>query len=222
MVILHPMSKQTGIIIGVVAVLAILGVIAFTQLNKPQAPTSQIASSEKQTEPTPSVTKGTIQSLISAGKNVTCNLTYPDGNGEGMVYVSGSKVRGDFTVKVNESSMLTHMIQDGSGYFYMWSDTDKTGTKFKFDPNAPKPSIKPSNQPEAVDLEKEVDLKCDPWTVDNAKFEVPADVKFTDMSQIMNNATKNMGSSVPKVDKSICDNIQDPESKAACLKALGN
>lgn len=189
------MNRQIGIIIGVIAILGILGFVGFTQMNKSSAPSDQTASPQQSSESN----KGTIQSLLSAGKNVMCDLSYPDGGGQGTVFTSGNKVRGDFTVKVGEQAMLTHMILDGEN-MYMWSDADNKGTKFKID--ATQKASVPTNT-QTADLNKEVDLKCSSWNPEIDKFTPPSNITFTDFS-------------------SVCDQITDPTAKASCLKALGN
>src|SRR3989344_2836495 len=105
------MSKRVMMIVGVVLVIVILGIIGFTQLSKK----SESINTENQTTdqaPLPTaegLSKGSIQSLIAAGKSVSCDINYTDMEGKGMVYVSGKKVRGDFTTKVEEKEILSHM-----------------------------------------------------------------------------------------------------------------
>lgn len=209
------MSKQIGVIIAVVLVLAVLGIVAFSQMKKPADVTSQPTPQEAKVE-TSEITKGSIKGLIAAGKSVNCEMSYPDSNIKGQTFVSGNKVRGDFEVSDQNGSMMkTHMISDGT-YSYMWTDSSKTGTKFKMDAVKPSnaPSINPQNQ--AADLDKEVDLKCNTWSTDNSKFTVPSDIQFSDLSNMM----KTGGTSAPKLDSSVCNQIEDPSAKASCLKAL--
>lgn len=216
------MSKQPIIIAAVLGVLTLGGVVAFMQMQKPAPKPVEVAEQNVQQAPENTSQKGTIQSLIAAGKNVVCEINMGDQGGSGTTYVSGNKLRGDFTVQIENNPMATHMVSDGE-YLYMWTDGSTQGTKFKIDPETQKKVATSSGQASVTDFEKEVDLKCTAWTIDNSKFTVPTDVKFTDLSQTINNAIKNQpGSSLPKVDKSICDQIPDPEGKASCLKTLGN
>lgn len=215
------MTKQRGIILAVVVILALLGVFALIQMKKPLSPAGeQTAVEQNNSTPVPqqeSVTKGSLRSLIAAGKNVNCEINYPDGSTKGTTYVSGNKMRGDFTVKgPDDKEIASHMINDGT-YAYIWTDTAKQGTKVKID--AVKPSVSPNAQTQGADLDSEVDLKCSPWSVDDSKFTVPADIQFSDLSSIIKNST---GSATSKVDKSVCDQIPDATAKAECIKALGN
>lgn len=222
--ILGLMSKNTAIIAIIIAVIALAGgALAFSQINKKSAApinTQQVADNKPAATEDSSTQKGTLQSLISSGKNVSCEINMPGQNGKGLTFVSGNKLRGDFTINSEgQKEMVSHILSDGT-YMYMWTDGVTSGTKFKIDPDTPKPSFSPGSQ--TTDLNSPVDLKCSPWSVDNSKFIIPTNIKFSDMSQVINNAVKNQGSATPKVDKSICDQIQDPQAKAACLKALGN
>lgn len=214
------MSRQRGIIIAVVVILALLGFFALGQIKKPVSPAGE-QSAVQQSSSTPatqeSLTKGSLRSLIAAGKNVNCEINYPDGNTKGTTYVSGNKIRGDFTVKGPDNKEISsHMINDGT-YAYIWTDLSKTGTKMKIDPV--KPSVTPSAQTQSADLDREVDLKCSPWSIDNSKFSIPSDIQFSDLTSVMKNP---IGSGVPKVDKSVCDQIPDAAAKSECIKALGN
>lgn len=220
------MSKQMTLIIAAVVILLIVGVAGFTlmrnNLSSP-AETAQVKSSPTSTtNAQTSPTKGTLQSLISGGQNLSCEINMEQGGG--TTYVSGKKMRGDFTVDVDGKQMLSHMIGDGE-FMFMWTDGVSQGTKFKIDPNSPRPSVSASGQAQVADLNQEVDLKCNPWTPDPSKFVLPAGVTFADMSQMLQSLPSAAGSGnpgVPSVDKSICDQITDPAGKAACLKAVGN
>lgn len=214
------MSKKVGIIVAFVAVLGVIGIGAFMQSKKPEVAQNgqQVVEQPQKSEnlPQESMTKGSLRSLLSAGKNVNCEIKYPDQSMKGMTYVSGNKMRGDFILTGPDGKDIeSHMVNDGT-YIFMWTDTSKQGTKIKLD--AVKPSATPSAALKTADLDKEVDLKCSPWSVDEVKFNTPADVKFTDLSETMMNLQKSSG--IPKPDKSICDQIEDPQSKADCLKSL--
>ena len=115
------------------------------------------------------------------------------------------------------------MIQT-DGYAYMWTDNVAQGTKFKID-SLQNFSPSPGMQSQATDLNTQVDMKCSDWLVDSTKFEVPANIKFTDMTELTKNlqpitSGKPTASGNPKIDKSVCDNIQEESAKAACVRAL--
>lgn len=211
------MQKQVGIVVGAAVILFIIAIIAFNQFSKTSKTSSETSSSQK-TESSESLTRGSIANLLTSGKNVNCTMNYPDGKGSGTIYVSGKKMRGDFTVNVETiGEVKSSMIQDGE-YAYMWSDADKKGTKFKVSGiPAPSPTADSNNQ--SVDLNQEVDLKCSSWGVDPSKFTVPSDVEFTDMSAMMEKVQDQSGA-IQNNQSNLCDSITDPQDKAACVSAL--
>jgi hypothetical protein len=207
---------------AVIIVLALAGTLAYTMLPRSSAPATEtsapkVESPSAQVEP--ETAKNSIMDLIKQGKNVSCEISMPDQNSTGTTYISGQKVRSDLTINIGSKQMLSHIVGDGN-YMYMWQEGSGQGTKIKFDPNTPLPSVSASAQTQSADINKQVDMKCSPWSVDNSKFDIPAAVKFTDMSQLLN-SVKSSGAGVPKMDASLCDQIPDAAAKAQCLKALG-
>lgn len=204
------MSKQLGVIIGVVILALVIGAVAYTQVKKPQKSSETSMQTSPNTEE--SISKGSIKSLLSAGKNVTCDITYTDQPGSsGTVYVTGNKMRGDFTVNVNNKAVESHMVSDGA-FAYVWSTNQ--GTKMKIDTLE---SPAPSAQSQGTDINKDVDLKCKSWIVDNSKLTPSSDVKFTDLSDFMKPASSPSASGTNNSSKSYCDQIINPQAKAACL-----
>lgn len=179
-----------------------------------QSPSPQTNVAEVKSEATESASRGSIESLLKAGKDVKCDITYLDGSGSGVVYVADNKVSGEFNIKSTEGiETESYMIQDGQ-YGYIWSGTQ--GTKIKVDATAASPT---GNQQQNADLSKEVDLNCSAWSADSSKFEVPQDVQFTDLSQLVK-PQASPGTTNDSQGSSFCDQLTDPVAKAACLNAL--
>ncbi len=217
------MQKNILLIVGAIVLLLVVGAVAFMQLGKSSSkPSADATVSQQKTDSGESMAKGTIQSLLSAGKNVSC--TYTTGKDKnvtnGTIYVADKKMRADFTLQgADGKNMDSHMIQDGD-YSYFWSSAMPTGTKMKISA-LPKVTPAPNTQTQNADLNKEYDMKCSSWSVDGSMFTPPADVKFTDMTDAMmkmqaSPTTKTGGSS----STSPCDQITDPTSKASCVKAM--
>src|SRR3990167_2314534 len=204
------MPKQTLLIAGVVIAVIIVAAAGFFLLKKSAQP-PQENPTVQQTQPEESQTKGSIKNLLAAGKNQTCTIKYPVGEqmGEGTVYVSGKNLRGDFTMTSTEKTFDSHMIQDET-YMYSWSSLSPQGVKMKI---AELEKVQASPTAESVDLDQEVDINCSSWSVDNSKFTPPTDVTFVE--------TGTIPSQTQKLDKSICDQITDPQAKASCLQSLG-
>jgi len=211
-------QKTQALILGAVVVIVLIiavGYFKFSQSSK----TTPVAPIQESTQNQGS-TKGSIMSLLSAGNSVTCKTSYPDGAMSGTVYVADKKVRGDFMAEAGGKQMESHMIQDGD-YGYFWSGNQ--GTKIKTDESS-QVSPAPDVQTSAPDLNKDVDLDCSSWPVDASKFEVPADVKFTDLTEMMMQIQKTPTPSgtTNNSQSSYCDQITDSAAKAACMKAAGS
>lgn len=210
-------KNKTLVIVAVIVILALLGGAAYLSLSKSS---KTVTPTEKTTvtEPnaSPSGVTGTLKSLF--GKNQSCTITYPNNGGSGTIYVSGNKFRGDFTTKIaGEKEVKSQVLSDGV-YTYVWSSETPTGIKMKIDVTSPTASAQTGN----FNLDQEVGLKCSPWGVDASKFTVPANVKFTDMSNLIpkTSALPSAKTETQTQEQSPCDQIADATAKAACEKAL--
>lgn len=184
-----------------------------------QAPQGTGATSGSQTQDE-SKTKGSIKSLLSGGRNVMCTVSYPQDSGitgSGTVYVTGNKMSNDFTMTVNNQSADGHIISDGQ-YLYSWSSQSSQGTKIKIDDEGKQETQSNQN----VDLDKNVDLDCSNWSVDNSKFVPPSDVTFAELN-IPVSPTQNQspGQGDGQNPSNVCDQITDPQAKAACMQQTG-
>lgn len=214
------MPKQAPIIIAVVAVIIIAAGAYLVLGKKSQTPqtTSTNTATEQKSEDSGSI-KGSIKSLLGSNKNVMCIIKPEvDQTAEQKVYISGNKMRGDFTMNVEGKQFESHMITDGTSA-YTWSSAMPQGIKMKMDESFVSASPV-AGQPQQVDIDKQIDMQCSPWNVDESLFNLPSDIKFLDVSSMMkpaassasNQTQQNQGSSV-------CDSITDPEAKAACKNA---
>ena len=204
------MPKQTLLIAGAIVAVVIIAAAGFFLFKKPTQ-TPQESTITQPTQLEESQTKGSIKNLLAAGKNQTCTIKYPVGEqmGEGTVYVSGKNLRGDFTITSAEKTFDSHMIQDET-YMYSWSSLSPQGVKMKI---AELEKVQASPTAESVDLNQEVDVNCSSWSVDSGKFTPPADVNFME--------TGTTPAQTQQLDKSVCDQITDPQAKASCLQSLG-
>jgi len=215
--ILPLMSKRLlPIGAGILAIILIVVIIAVAVSRKPQTtPQSQTSTSGKTEVAT---SRGSLKDLISGGKNLTCQISYTasDQTVAGTVYVAGEKkMRGDFTMTVNGNPMDSHMIVD-AGWGYSWTSASPAGTKMKIEETSPTPTAGSATQ--SAELEREVEYKCSDWSPDNSKFTPPADIQFTDMSQAAANLQNQPTTAKPDLN-SICNQITDPQAKAACLSS---
>jgi hypothetical protein len=111
---------------------------------------------------------------------------------------------------------------------YTWNDQYKNqAIKFKIDEM---PKAEPQGQTGNVstsDLQNKMDYKCSPWSADQSMFTPPADINFTDYSQMF----KQLQGQVPGLNVNApatgnnaicgqCDMISNAAAKASCKKSL--
>ena len=212
------MNRNIGIAIAVVV---LLGLGGFLFLKKsPATPTDD--SKMTQTTGGSTTSEKSLKELVTSGASQQCTFNNPDSKESmGTVYVSGGKVRGDFTVSVQGKDMTTHMIGDGTNS-YIWTDGQTTGIKMAFDPATEVQNSNTPTQSNGVDVNAKMNYNCESWTADQSKFEVPTTVTFTGIN-VPKTGTVVKGSteSDMKIQQcAACDNIP-PSGREECKKALG-
>lgn len=216
------MNKNLAVVIGVILLVAIGGgAYMLKGKSSTTAPSTSSASPKSETA------LKSLKDLLLSGIPQKCTFTDKTENAEmdGVTYVSGGKMRGDFNSKTEGKMVTTHMIADGKTN-YMWTSDQKTGIKMMFDPKSTetKESGQSTGQPQAgtetnggVDLNKNQSYNCSPWGVDNSMFTPPADIKFTDYSAMFA-PTGKAGTGV-NPGCSACDSLEG-DTKAQCKTAL--
>lgn len=198
-------------LIAPIAVVIILIIGGFLFLNKSQVAVPAQTNTTNQV--TDTAQKSSFLDLFKSGTNQTCVITQDQNSG--TVKISGDKSRVDMTTTSESKSIETHVIASAD-YLYMWNSESKDGFKFKNEPAA-STSTTPSEQSASkFDLNQQVDLKCTPGTVDPSVFNLPSDIKFTDLAETM----KKVEGVKQGLSTSACDAITDPAAKAACISAL--
>lgn len=203
------MSKKLIIPVIVFLLLAVSGFVFLNSAKPVSAPTDT-------TTPTPSVSqKSSFLDLFKSGTSQTCEITQEQSRG--TVKISGNKSRVDMTSTTEGKSIETHVIVSDD-YLYMWNSGSKDGFKFKNESSASPTSTSSAQPSSKFDLNQQVDLKCTPGSVDPSIFNLPADIKFTDLAETM----KKVEGMKQGLSTSTCDAITDPTAKAACISALSN
>lgn len=152
-----------------------------------------------------------MRELMSMGTSLQCKYSFTDPESKtetsGTMYISGSKFAQETEIKLPpESSAIggkMNMISDGTS-MYTWNPDKKDGgMKITIEKDS---QVKDQDDNSQVDLDKKIDMKCSPWSVSESKFTVPADVKFTDLSQMMKNIqeqTRGIPAGIPSIPKNI-------------------
>ncbi len=201
---------NSKVIIGVAVVLFLLGgagaLVMFKNKANPTAPES-IANDQsvvQETSPTAIPAKKSLKDLLALSGAQKCTFTSTEtpGVSDGVVYVSGGKVRGDFTTTVENQTSRTHVITD-SNNVYFWTDGQTSGIKMGIDIQAT-----PGAPGGAIDWNTQADYNCTQGAVDASLFEVPSTIKFTEFK-------------IPST-SSQCEqcNILSGDLKTKCLETL--
>ena len=179
-------NKNTIIIVAVILILLIGGGL-YLGMKKSPAPMVQPNQEVK----TPVAVnnsgnkvqdvEGTLKSLLTGGKNVTCTFSdnLKEVNISGTVYAANGKVRQDFESNTSAGKMTGHMIVQ-SPDAYMWTDQMNQGFKFSIE-GQPTPSAASKNS-QTPDINKSMKFSCQPWNPDNSLFTLPANITFQSMS----------------------------------------
>ena len=102
-----------------------------------------------------------------------------DFENSGTVYFTEGKLRGDFSTVAEGKKMDSSIIMK-DGYMYNWSSAaPQMGIKVKV--SAEEQGGTPSSGDYSWNTDQVGDYDCDPWTVDNSKFELPSAVNFTEI-----------------------------------------
>jgi hypothetical protein len=219
------MKNSKAIIAVIIVIILIIIGGAYLMLSsrakvQPQTQTAKTQTAKPQQ--TTNSLKGTILGLLSGGKTVSCQVTYPDNKGTGTFYVSSDKkFAGDFVMKGTDGKETNgHVVSDGT-YMYIWSSGLSMGMKMSL--AAAKNTNQVNNQ--SFNVNSEVTMNCSNWTVDPSKFTVPSNIQFRDVSQLLQQVPAQ--GTAPKTvapqtgtGASPCDQITNPTAKAACTKAM--
>lgn len=215
------MKNNNLLIIAAVIVLVILlGGAGFMLLNKKSPPAVQ--NNIAKTSPTPGAMTNaakTLVDLLSSGQSQRCTFSVQNtdtSSTQGTVYVSGGKLRGDFTATDKTGKKVdTSMIRTGDTNYIWGSFMPNGGIKMTMSLNQISSNKEASQY---VDPTQKIDYKCSPWSVDSSLFTPPTNVKFTDMTSLLMPKATVTGTTAPNSDP--CASITDPATKTACENAL--
>lgn len=176
------MNKKALVIVIAVIVLALLGFVAVSMSKTTkQAPaqTMQVVPTPTQAVTATGNVKGTIKSLMTAGKSEVCSYTNAvnGSNINGKLYVADGKMRGDFTVvnTAKNETVSSHMIVNDGQNMYAWTDLSARGMKMSLASATAASTTTTSSSP---DVNQEVQFSCSGWTPDTSMFTVPTNVTF--------------------------------------------
>ena len=164
---------------------------------------------------------GSILDLLKLGKSSKCVLSAKTDQTitSGTTYLSNNKARSDYEMTGPDGKAIAgHFISDGT-WMYTWTEgAYAQAIKFKLD-QMPTPGVEGQAQ-DVSNLQDKMDYKCYGWAADQSVFVPPANINFTDYSELL----KKLQNSIPGGTSALCaqcDKVSDAAAKAQCKSSLG-
>ena len=221
--------KKSPLIIGIIIIILLL-IGGYFYMNKSNSPLSMIGGANKIDETSQGSALKSLKDLMMMGQDQMCTFESTDENGsnKGSSYISGEKVRTDFSGTDPDGKAYSgSMISDGT-YMYSWSTASPQGMKIKIteETNKAVEDVKQdaqANPNQYIDPNDKVDYKCQGWRVDQGMFTPPSDIEFVDYSQLMEQTqeqTQDQTGAINSTQCAACDSLTGDE-QTACKSALG-
>jgi len=132
---------------------------------------------------------GNIFDLVNLNKSIKCTFKSETEGGaaSGVTYVANGKTKTEFEIKNDEMDIKSYSISDGD-WMYTWTSENNQGTKMNL--NEMQDMADENIEEETEEIEytnqtQDFDYKCTPWSVDNSVFELPENIEFMDLSEMM-------------------------------------
>jgi hypothetical protein len=128
-----------------------------------------------------------LAAAIASGVGYRCDVTVEDleyGTVSSMTsWVKGENMRIEYSD--NEGNMFYQIIKDNIAWW--WNPVDKTGMKIELpeEEEVEEPEGFSGYTTESLDDQYKGSWNCQPSSVDSSKFNVPTDVEFIDLSELM-------------------------------------
>lgn len=213
-------NKQA--IIGIIAAFIILVGAGGAFLYSKSSPKSTDSNTTKALDQKNTSAKNNILGLLKSGKTQKCTFSSEDpnsGSTERTVYLTGNQMRSDISMTINGKSSAINMIRNGNDT-YIWGSSipNNMGIKMTISQDD---LISDTASKNYLDVTQKVDYKCESWTVNSTVFSLPTNIKFSDISGVMQDAIKAKPSTTgsPSSQCSICNSLVG-EAKTACLSSF--
>ncbi len=91
---------------------------------------------------------------------------------EGMIYVAGGQMRGDFTTNANGQTVKSHLVVS-NGNSYLWTDSSPQGFYLPFSSMSGE-----GGATSGIDASAKMEYACAPWAPEADKFALPTNITF--------------------------------------------
>ncbi|NUM25670.1 MAG: hypothetical protein HUU49_03550 [Candidatus Buchananbacteria bacterium] len=163
-----------NIIIGIIALLIIAliaGGVYWMMSIKNQSGNTNMVLDE-------TIPGKSLRELLTSPTPQRCTFaeTNETAKNEGVVFIGGGKMRGDFSSTINGQMFNSHMISTNNKINF-WLNGQTQGFMMGLDQT----DSAQATDATRVDIDKKMTVDCEPWQLDETKFELPAEVTFTDL-----------------------------------------
>lgn len=152
--------------LGAIALLVVAGAAVLTMTGGFPGQTANVVDHELVSEST------SLTELLARPDARTCSIETVAGGAltEGMIYVAGGKMRGDFTTTSGNQTTKSHLLVDGN-MSYLWTDSSNQGFYIPFETMT-------GEGTSGIDASAKMEYACKPWAVEENKFVLPTTVSF--------------------------------------------
>lgn len=168
------------ILYGIIALVVVAGGAWYVMQGTAEAPSQEMASESRTDGATAhesQIFSGSMQDLMTRSGSWQCDVsvTAEGITTSGTTYVSGGKIRADFTSNVPQvGNIESHMImRDNTAY--TWSNMMNRGFKFPIKGNEVEPEVSAEM---AAQVNQNYDYNCKAWSADENKFALPTGITF--------------------------------------------
>lgn len=175
-------ENKQAVVAVIIAIILTLGAIFVFVKSQQKNSLNESASTQKQMAETK--TKD-LKNIIKSGKNLQCNFEYfknEDEQTAGVVYLSGDNLRFDATTSYGDKDSDIFLIRKGDTN-YIWGAQLPKNAGLELNASIDELFANPQAQ-ELLDPEK-YEYSCQDWKIDSTAFNLPDDIKFTDLLGIM-------------------------------------
>jgi hypothetical protein len=228
------MKKQFFILTGLFSLMlfVLAGCGEKNQQQEQKQTKNEVSQEEKATDNESSSVKGTFKELIGQGRKIKCEFSFENQENQmsGVAYTDGDKMYQKVLVNQADMEIETNIIVKDN-QIYTWNSMQPDqGMKMNLSEFENNPEMIEESETSTTNpgLNQSFEYKCEPWQVDNKKFDVPADKSFMDMNSFMKGQTK-VNQNAPggnptnpgTLNKQACDACQYTPDPDECLKELG-
>lgn len=163
---------------------------------------------------------GSMMDILSLGRSVLCEYTYSDtatgGQGSGVGFFNGKRMRIDSETTQDGKRFESHVINDGES-LYSWTESSEGSFAFvtEVGDSRMQGNFGDAGIPEADSavqpLDEDVSYDCRSWNVSETTFTPPSDVNFVDMSAMMEGLPNGMTEEMAEEMESMMEGLPTPQ-----------